>query len=160
MAMNKEKEKSKTQLILEEVFNEAVENLTRSDDGRQVSALLVQTDVVSGEIQIFDDRETLLAKNIIFEWAERSSKGLNPQRYANHILWVTLAALNKGQHLFDNPVFGRPFNVSIVDDVFNPQESLLTLREETFTEASEGRLMKNLDHELKNFYKKIFADTK
>ena len=149
------KEKPKVQMLLEAVFKEATEKLLKSDSGQLLSAWLVQFDMMTGEIQVYDDREVLLEKNIIYEWAEQA--GRNPRLYkqAVHFTRVALAAL-KTQKYFDNPIFLRPFKVLIVDDTFTEMEAVFVL--EGMEGFTEGRLMKNLEHELQNFSKKIFAE--
>ena len=150
-----EKEKPKVQVILEAVFEHAVEKLSNSDSGRLIGALLVQLDMSAGEVQVYDDREVLLEKNIIFDWAERTEKGTRLYKQAIHFTRVVLAAL-KSRKIFEHPIFARPFKVSITDDSFNEIETVFTL--ESAEGLSEGRLMKNLEQELQNFSKKLFAD--
>jgi hypothetical protein len=150
------KEKSKVQTIVEAVFVNAVDKLVKANVGRPVDHLFVQLDATSGEIQIYDDRETMLEKNIIFDWADRSEtaavRSYKPQ--VNSIRAV-LVGLKSGK-FFDNPVFIRPFSVLLVDDNFCEIENIFTLgSEELFI---EGRLMKNLEQELQNFSRKLFAD--
>jgi hypothetical protein len=152
------KEKPKVQAILEAVFLSAVDKLVKADDGHLVGALYVQLDMGTGEIQLYDDRETLLEKNIIFDWANRraehSEKDARPYRQQVNSLRAILAGL-KSRKIFDNPVFMQPLNVLLVDDAFCEIEQIFTFgSEDTFL---EGRLMKNLEQELQNFSKKLFA---
>jgi hypothetical protein len=150
-----EKNKPKVQTILESIFDGAVEKLQKSDSGQVVSAWLVQLDMAAGEVQVYDDREVLLSKNIIFEWAELSAKNPRLFRQAFHFIRVSLAAL-KTRRTFDSHIFMRPFKVMIVDDNFAEIETVFVL--EGSDGLSEGRLMKNLEQDLQNFSKKIFAD--
>jgi len=152
-----DKGKPKVQLILESVFNGAIEKLTKQDNGQFVGALLVQLDITTGEVQVFDDHEILLEKNIIYEWVEQPDKNARFYRQALHYMRVVLAALRL-RKAFDNPVFMRPLKVMIVDDIFNEIETVFTL--EAADSLSEGRLMKNLDQDLQNFYEKIFGNIK
>ena len=151
------KEKPKVQLILEAVFEHAVEKLSNSDSGRLIGALLVQLDMSAGEVQVYDDREVLLEKNIIFDWAERTEKGTRLYKQAIHFIRVTLAAL-KQRRIFDSPVLMRPLKIVLVDDNFNEIETVFTLAEAA-ENTHDGRLMKNLEQDLQNFYKKIFGDS-
>ena len=150
------KEKPKVQLILESVFINAAEKLSKSDSGRLLGALHVQLDISAGEVQVYDDREVLIEKNIIFDWAERAEKGARLYRQAVHFIRVALAAL-KARKIFDSPVFERPFKVILVDDNFNETETVLALEAPEY--QYEGRLMKNLEQELQNFSKKLFGDS-
>jgi hypothetical protein len=157
------KDKTKVQLLLETVFSNAVATLDRIDGLNPVKCLKVQLDTNNGEIQVFDDAEHLLEKNVIFEWAEKAARGNNPYPQARHFIWVTLAAL-KNRRLFDNDVFDRPFSVAIVDDNFNPTDVVFELKDDMQQNTApssvqhDGRLMKNLEHELNAFYKKIFEE--
>jgi len=149
------KEKPKVQTIIEAVFAGAVDKLVKANCGQLIEALYVYLDMKTGEILVYDENENLLEKNIIFEWAERAEKGVRLYKQAVHFVRVVLASL-KGRKIFDNPVFMRPFKVSVVDDGFNEIENVLTL--EGADVIVEGRLMKNLEQDLKNFYAKIFAE--
>ena len=151
-----DKSKPKVQTIIESVFAGAIDKLLKSDSGQRLGALLIQLDMATGEVLIYDENEILLEKNIIFEWVEQPEKSERLYRQALHYVRVTLAAL-KSRKVFDNPVFMRPLKVLLVDDVFNEMQTIFTLEGAEVT--SEGRLMKNLDHDLQNFYKKIFGNS-
>jgi hypothetical protein len=138
------KEKSKVQAILETIFVNAVDKLVKEDTGRLIDSLCVQVDTVSGEIQLYDDRETLLEKNIIFDWADRGTerfgKGVRSHKQPVNTLRTVLTGL-KAKKIFDNPVFMRPLNVLLVDDAFCEIEQIFTFGcEDTFL---EGGMMKN-----------------
>ena len=149
------KEKPKVQSILESVFQSAVNNLSKTDGARSIGELHVQLDMISGEIQVYNDQEILLEKNIIFDWADRSEKGARSYKQPLHFIRLTLAGL-KSEKFFDKPVFMRPLEVLLVDENFNEIETIYTI--EDSDAASEGRLMKNLEQELQVFSKKLFAD--
>jgi hypothetical protein len=149
------KDKPKVQSVLESVFVNAVDQLIKADAGRLVSDLYVQIDRTSGEIQVYDDREILLEKNIIFHWADRPENDMRSNRQPVHSIRATLAGL-KAQKFFDNPVFMRPFRVLLTDDNFYEIETVFVLGEDNG--FWEGRLMKNLEQELQNFSRKLFAD--
>ena len=149
------KEKPKVQLILESVFISAVDKLSKADSGRLVGELHVQLDLVVGEIQVYDDQEILLEKNIIFDWANRSENGARPYKQPIHFIRVALAGL-KSRKIFDSSVFMRPLAILLVDDDFNEIETVFTLDDDDT--VSEGGLMKNLEQELRDFSKKLFAD--
>ncbi|MDR2776126.1 MAG: hypothetical protein LBC19_15600 [Tannerella sp.] len=149
------KEKSKVQVILEAVFVDAADKLVKANAGRPVDGLYIQLDSDSGEIQVYDDRETLLEKNIIFDWMDHSEKAARSYKPQVNVIRAVLVGLKSGK-FFDNPVFMRPFSISLVDDDFCEIEKIFTIgSEDTFL---EGRLMKNLEQELQNFSRKLFAD--
>ena len=150
-----EKGKPKVQSIFESVFSGAIDKLMKADGGQLIDALFVQLDMATGEVLVYGSHEILLEKNIIFEWAEQSEKSGRLYRQALHFMRVALSAL-KTRKVFDNHIFMRPFRVFLVDDVFNEIETVFAL--EGSDGLSEGKLMKNLDQELQNFYQKIFAN--
>lgn len=150
------KEKPKVQSILESVFVNAAEKLSTADAGRFISELYVQLDLSIGEIQVYDDQEVLLEKNIIFDWAERSERGVRSYKQPVHFIRMALAGL-KTQKFFEKPEFMRPFTVSLVDENFNKIETIFTL-EDVDAYVYEGRIMKNLEQELQIFSRKLFAD--
>jgi hypothetical protein len=157
------KEKSKVQVILESIFVNAIDKLTKADAGYLTGFLYVQLDTASGEIQVYDDRETLLEKNIIFDWADRggspeeeqAEKGVRSYKQQVNSIRAVLTGL-KARRIFDNPVFMRPLKVLLVDDDFCEIEQVFTSGSDD--SYMEGRLMKNLEQELQNFSKKLFAD--
>ena len=148
------KEKPKVQTILEAIFSGAIEKLSKVNSGQLIGVLYVQLDMEVGEASVYDEQENLLEKNTIFDWIERSEKGVRLYKQAVHFTRVSLAAL-KTRKLFDNPMFMRPFKVVQVDDNFNEIETIFLL--EGSDGLSEGRLLKNLEQDLQNFSKKIFA---
>ena len=147
--------KPKVQVMLESVFDAATEMLTKSDSGLLINAWLIQLDMEIGEVQVYDNREVLLAKNIIFEWAELAGRNPRLYRQALHFIRVSLSAL-KTRRTFDHPAFLRPFRAVLVDENFTEIEQVFLLEGSDW--LTEGRLMKNLDHELQIFSKKIFAE--
>jgi len=149
------KEKPKAQSILESIIADAVDKLIAADPGCLIGQLNIQLDMPTGEIQIYDAQEILIEKNIIFDWAERSDKGVRSVKQALYTIRGALVGL-KFARFFDNPVFIRPFKVSLVDDNFEEIETIFTLEEPEF--FNEGRLMKNLEQDLQNFSRKLFAD--
>jgi hypothetical protein len=151
------KEKPRVLSVLEAVFVNVVDKLEKADAGRIISDLYVQLDMISGEIQVYDEQEILLGKNIIFDWANRLEKGLCSYKQPVNTIRAALSEL-KSRRFFEKPVFMRPFSISLVDDNFNEIETIFTWSEDDT--LLEGRLMKNLEQELQNFSKKLFADKK
>jgi len=149
------KDKSKVQSILESLFANAVGKLSKANDGRLIGEMHVQIDSTSGEIQVYDDQEVLLEKNVIFDWTERPERSVRPHKPPTQFIRAALVEL-KLRKIFDSPVFMRPLAILLVDDNFDEIETIFTLEETDG--VSEGRLMKNLEQELKEFSRKLFAD--
>ena len=88
-----ENSKPKVQSILESVFTGAIDKLSKQGGGCLINALLVQLDMMSGEVLVYDDNEILLEKNIIFEWVEQPpERSARLYRQALHFIRVVLAA--------------------------------------------------------------------
>jgi hypothetical protein len=121
--------------------------------GRQASELKVQLDLSTGEAQLYDDNETLLEKNIIFDWANHPARDLRQARQQINSIRVALIDL-KRKNFFENTVIIKPFNVIFTDENFVEIEKIFTLDNGEY--VSEGRIMKNLEQDLQNFYKKLF----
>jgi hypothetical protein len=154
---NNNQSKPRTQNILESLFESAAEKLENA--GRQLSELKVQLDLNIGEVQLYDDRETLLEKNIIFDWANRPIKDQQQakQQMKQQINSIRVALIDlKRKNFFEKPVIIKPFTVSFTDDNFMEIETIYTLNDDEY--ASEGRLMKNLEQDLQIFYKKLFTE--
>jgi hypothetical protein len=145
--------KQRTQNVIETLFTNAVDKLETV--GKQLDILKVQLDLNIGEVQIYDDRDTLLEKNIIFDWANRPVKDLHQAKQQTNSIRVALIDL-KRKNFFDSPAIIKPFTVLFTDDNFVEIEKIFILNDDEY--ISEGRLMKNLEQDLQNFYKKLFAN--
>jgi hypothetical protein len=148
---NNNQQRPRTQNVLEALFTNAVNSL----EGRSVSGFKIQFDLNTGEVQVYDDRETLLAKNVIFDWANRPVKDLSQCKQQTNSIRVALIEL-KRKNFFDNPLIAYPFTVSLTDENFMEIEKIFMLGDSEY--IPEGRLMKNLEQELQNFYKKLLED--
>ena len=149
------KDKPKVQSIVESVFVNAVDKLSKADSGRLIGELYIQLDLIVGEIQVYDDQEILLEKNIIFDWANRSDNGIRSHKQPVQTIRAVLTGLTS-KKMFDKPVFMQPLAILLVDDNFDEIETVFTIDDDEA--VSEGRLMKNLEQELQMFSKKLFAD--
>ncbi|MDR2384266.1 MAG: hypothetical protein LBD80_01195 [Tannerella sp.] len=152
---NNNQNRPRTQNVLEALFMSAMNKL--ENVGKQLNVLKVQLDLNIGEVQLYDDRETLLEKNIIFDWTNLPVKDLHQCKQQTNSIRVALIDL-KRRNFFENPVIIKPFSVIFADDNFVEIEKIFTLADNEY--VSEGRLMKNMEQDLQNFYKKLFADAK
>lgn len=150
------KGKPKVQQILESVFVKAVEKLTASDNQVGTNKLYVQLDLAAGEIQVYDGKENLLEKNIVYDWASRYSENdVDSYKQPVQSIRSVLTGL-KLRNFFENPLLSRPFYVIWADDSFNELEELMELPDTVY--VAEGPLMKNLEQELRIFSKKLFGN--
>jgi hypothetical protein len=148
---NSNRSKPGTQSVLTGLFTRAMNKLEGA--GRPIGELKVQLDPRIGEIQLYDDRETLLEKNIIFDWANHPVKDLQQIKQQANSIRIALIDL-KRRNFFEKPVIIKPFSVLFTDENFVEIEKIFTLQDDEY--VVEGRLMKNLEQELQSFYKKVF----
>jgi len=149
------KENPKIQGIIESIFLSAIDRVTKDGAIQTISRLYVQLDADAGEIQIFDEPDHLLKKKVIFDWADPRNKGaVFLQRKLAMIRSAIARVAAKGA--FNYPKCSKPFFISLVDDEFKESEVLFGQKE--LSEKEEGRLMRGLEKELDDFYRKLFPD--
>ena len=149
------KENPKIQGIIESIFLSAIDRVTKDGSIQTISRLYVQLDADAGEIQIFDEPDHLLKKKVIFDWADPRNKGaVFLQRKLAMIRSAIARVAAKG--VFNHPKCSKPFFISLVDDEFKESEVLFGQKE--LSEKEEGRLMRGLEKELDDFYRKLFPD--
>ena len=149
------KENPKIQGIVESTFLSAIDRVTKDGAVQTVSRLYVQLDADAGEIQVFDEQERLLKKKVIFDWADPRNKGA---AFTQRKLAMMRAAIARVamKGAFNHTKCGKPFFVSLVDDEFKELGMLYGRKE--LPEKEEGRLMKGLEKELNDFYRRLFPD--
>ncbi|MBE6301705.1 MAG: hypothetical protein E7085_07635 [Parabacteroides distasonis] len=148
---------AKVQAVIESTFNLAIKKLVAKDTGNSYSDLYVQVDAESGELQIYDESESLVEKTIIFDWvnAKNDNKQFIQQVIAT--LKAVLAVLVT-KNVFENSCFLKPFSVSLTNDDFSVIEELLFLDDENL--LLDDPLLKDLDADLDDFLTKLLSDVK
>ena len=148
---------AKVQAVIESTFNLAIKKLVAKDTGHSYSDLYVQVDAESGELQIYDESESLVEKTIIFDWvnAKNDNKQFIQQVIAT--LKAVLAVLVT-KNVFENSCFLKPFSVSLTNDDFSVIEELLFLDDENL--LLDDPLLKDLDADLDDFLTKLLSDVK
>ncbi|MBR5298525.1 MAG: hypothetical protein IKU29_11765 [Parabacteroides sp.] len=148
---------AKVQAVIESTFNLAIKKMTAPAAGNNYSDLYVQVDAESGELQIYDEGESLVEKTIIFDWVgAKNEKGQFTQQVIA-ILKAVLAVLVT-KDVFENPCFLKPFSVSLTNDDFSVIEELLFLDDENL--LLDDPLLKDLDADLDDFLTKLLSDVK
>lgn len=148
---------AKVQSIIEASFTSAIEKLTNDENSNYLSDLYVQVDQESGELQIFDEEERLIEKNVIFDWVNNTEKeDVFNKRVAASIKAVLTILSTK--NAFDHPRFMKPFSVSMTDEDFVVIEELLFLDDDLL--RLDDPFLKDLDKELKDFLDKLLPDMK
>lgn len=148
---------AKIQAVIETSFSVAIDKLTQKENGNFLSDIYVQVDRETGELQIFDEEENLVEKNVIFDWVNTSeAEDAFNKRVAATLKAVLTVLSTKGA--FDNPAFMKPFSVSLTDEDFVVIEELLFLDEDLL--RLDDPFLKNLDEDLKDFLEKLLPEMK
>lgn len=146
---------AKIQAVIETTFNSAINKLAANESGNCYSDLYVQVDAESGELQIYDEEDSLVEKTIIFDWVNSA----NDDNQFNQKITATLRAVLSvlvTKKVFDNPCFFKPFSVSLTDEDFSVIEELLFLDDENL--RLDDPLLKDLDADLDVFLAKLLSD--
>lgn len=146
---------AKIQAVIEALFSAAIDKLTQEENGSFLSDIYVQVDRETGELQIFDEEENLVEKNVIFDWVNNADEedAFN-KRVAATLKAVLTVLQTKGA--FEKPCFMKPFSVSLTDEDFVVVEELLFIDEDLL--RLDDPFLKNLDEELKDFLDKLLPD--
>ena len=148
---------AKVQSIIEAAFSTAIGKLSKDENGNYLSDLYVQVDQESGELQIFDDEERLIEKNVIFDWVNNTEdENVFNRNVAASIKDVLTILSTKGA--FEHPRFMKPFSVSLTDEDFVVIEELLFIDDELL--RLDDPFLKNMDEDLKDFLDKLLPEMK
>lgn len=148
---------AKVQSIIETAFLSAIEKLTKDENGSLISDLFVQADSESGELQIFDENEKLIEKNVIFDWVNnRDNEDVFNKKVSASVKAVLTILSTK--NIFDHPRFLKPLSVSLTDEDFVVIEELLFLDDEML--RLDDPLLKDLDEDLDKFLAQLLSDIK
>lgn len=148
---------AKVQSIIETAFMSAIEKLTKDENGSLISDLFVQADSESGELQIFDENEKLIEKNVIFDWVNnRDNEDVFNKKVSASVKAVLTILSTK--NIFDHPRFLKPLSVSLTDEDFVVIEELLFLDDEML--RLDDPLLKDLDEDLDKFLAQLLSDIK
>lgn len=144
----------KIQSIIENTFVSALEEVTKEGVGT-INDLYVQVDLETGELQIYDDNETLLGKVVIYDWMNKSEQA---ETFNKHVIATLKAVLTilSTKGMFADEHFMKPLSVSLTDESFVVIEELLFLDNELF--RLDDPLLKDLDSELDQFLKDLLSD--
>lgn len=148
---------AKVQAVIESTFNLAIKKLVAKDTGNSYSDLYVQVDAESGELQIYDESESLVEKTIIFDWVNAKNDNKQFIQQVTATLKAVLAVLVT-KNVFENSCFLKPFSVSLTNDDFSVIEELLFLDDENL--LLDDPLLKDLDADLDDFLTKLLSDVK
>lgn len=148
---------AKVQSIIEAAFLSAIEKLTKDENGSLISDLFVQADAESGELQIFDENEKLIEKNVIFDWVNSpdNENAFNKKVAASVKAVLTILST---KNIFDHPRFLKPLSISLTDEDFVVIEELLFLDDDML--RLDDPLLKDLDADLDKFLAQLLSDIK
>lgn len=148
---------AKVQSIIETAFMSAIEKLTKDENGSLISDLFVQADSESGELQIFDENEKVIEKNVIFDWVNNPDNEDVFNKKVSASVKAVLTILST-KNIFDHPRFLKPLSVSLTDEDFVVIEELLFLDDEML--RLDDPLLKDLDEDLDKFLAQLLSDIK
>lgn len=148
---------AKVQSIIETAFLSAIEKLTKDENGSLISDLFVQADSESGELQIFDENEKLIEKNLIFDWVNSPDKENVFNKKVAASVKAVLTILST-KNIFDHPRFLKPLSISLTDEDFVVIEELLFLDDDLL--RLDDPLLKDLDEDLDIFLAQLLSDIK
>lgn len=148
---------AKLQAVIETTFNSAIKKLTANEASNCFSDLFVQVDAETGELQIYDEGESLIEKTIIFDWVNANDSDEQFTRQVTATLKAVLAVLVT-KNVFEDPCFLKPFSVNLTDEDFAVIEELLFLDDENL--RLDDPLLKDLDADLDDFLAKLLSDVK
>lgn len=143
------------QSILETLFMTAIDKMIKSVNGNYISDIYVQADQETGELQIYDEEETLVDKTVIFDWVNNTEEEDVFARRVSDVVRSVLTGL-VSKNVFDNPRFIKPLSVSLTDESFVVIEELLFLDDENL--RLDDPLLKDLDADLDEFLSKLLSD--
>ena len=102
---------------------------------------------------IYDDDENELSKCIVQEWADAAENEM--RRSVEISVKTELAEINKDGYL-ENLNIIKPYSFVLVDDNMETIAELLLVDDEKLIVSDE--LMKGLDEELNDFFKKLMEE--
>lgn len=141
--------------IVRNLFIQAINRLEKEDTGNLLSDIFIQVDQQNGEVSIFDDTETLLEKEIVFDWMlpDMQEEEFNT-KIAEELKNIVAQLNEKGT--FDKIYIVKPFSVNYVNEDFGVIEELLFLDDEML--KLDDELLKGMDKELDDFLEKLLSD--
>ncbi|MDR2918913.1 MAG: hypothetical protein LBV72_06065 [Tannerella sp.] len=152
------KENPKIKSVLRSLFQVSIDKLVREDPSSAISNLYVQLDAEAGEVLLYDERERLLHKKVIFDWIGAGRKDHNFISKALSILRSVIEML-VAEGVFNHPLFIRPFSIRLADEEFKGLADVYTMVDDD-PSSDDDLLMKDLDEELDVFLKKLLSDVK
>ena len=142
--------------LIESSFNTAIDQLMADESGAVHSDLFVQLDGESGELQIYDESEHLIAHTVVFDWVGKNDDPLF-QEQAMAAIRTALSTL-AAKSAFEKSCFSTPFSVSLTDEEFTVIEELFFMDDDTF--RLDDPLLKDLDADLDDFLTDLLSDLK
>lgn len=148
MKFEKEKE------LLKDMFRSIAENQEEMF-GSAMHDLFIQLDRSTGEVQVYDENDQLLASKAIYRWIDEENPDAEIPKEVIDTLKTALSEL-KEEEYFDNLMFETPLNVQLVSPDFSVIEDLLFIDDDIMLVSDP--LLKGLDEDLDKFILKLLAD--
>lgn len=150
------KENPKIKSVLKSLFQVSVDKLVREDPSSSIHNLYIQFESEAGEVQVYDERERLLHKKVIFDWIGADLKDRN---FISKVLSVFKYVIEMlaSEGAFNHSLFVRPFSIRLADEEFKILVDVYTIGEDE-SSYDDDLLMKDLDKDLDDFLKKLLSD--
>ncbi|MCD7935881.1 MAG: hypothetical protein LUG98_03390 [Tannerellaceae bacterium] len=145
----------KVRTVVENALSKALKEYCSDTSMHLTSDLFVQVDNKTGELQLFDESEALLLKEVVFDWVDSPEETF--YRDITPLLKEVFASI-ASTDLFEHSSFIKPFSVSLTDEEFQVVEELFFLDDDMF--RLDDPLLKGLDEELNKFLEDLLSDVK
>lgn len=118
--------------------------------------LFIQVDQATGEVQVYDDNDKLLASKVIYKWIiEEDAKNEEVSQDIIATLKDLMRELQEEEY-FDSLLFETPLSVQLVRSDFSVIEELLFVDDDIMLVSDP--LLKGVDEDLDKFISKLLAD--
>lgn len=118
--------------------------------------LFIQVDQATGEVQVYDDNDKLLASKVIYKWIiEEDAKNEEVLQDIIATLKDLMRELQEEEY-FDSLLFETPLSVQLVRSDFSVIEELLFVDDDIMLVSDP--LLKGVDEDLDKFISKLLAD--
>ncbi|MFC4666053.1 hypothetical protein [Falsiporphyromonas endometrii] len=118
--------------------------------------LFIQVDQATGDVQVYDDNDKLLASKVIYKWiVEEDAKNEEVSQDIIATLKDLMRELQEEEY-FDSLLFETPLSVQLVRSDFSVIEELLFVDDDIMLVSDP--LLKGVDEDLDKFISKLLAD--
>ncbi|MFV0468952.1 MAG: hypothetical protein ACK5MK_08520 [Dysgonomonas sp.] len=143
---------------LKRILTDAVNSLSTNYKGSSLTDIFLIVDPESGEIEVFDDEENCIIKEIVNAWEDQDlidDDDVCNTAYARDLREVVAEMDN--EDLFSSLNVFTPFSINLADENFAVQEELLLIEDASVIRV-EKEFMQRLDKEFDDFLDKLLKE--